>query len=451
MQASTARLVTGSTLKHVLRMTAAGTLGLIAVFGVEALSLFYISLLGQHELTAALGYAGTLLFFATSVSIGLSIAATALTARALGRGEREQAREIAGASLVLVVLVMSVLACVAYPLLGTLVGWLGATGHTAELTLGVMRIVLPSWPLLGAGMCLSGLLRALGDARRAMYVTLGSAAATVLFDPLLIFGLGLGLNGAAISTVLARLMMLAVGLHGVVRVHALFAWPRLAFIRQEFRPFMAIGLPAVLTQIATPVGNAYVTGTISAFGDDAVAGWAVIQRIIPVAFGLLFALSGAIGPIIGQNYGAKRFDRVQSTLRDSLKVTLVYVAVVWALLAFCGPLIADLFRARQQAHELIVFFCVFVAGSFLFNGALFVANAAFNNLGYAFYSTALNWGRSTLGVIPFVWLGRHWYGATGALAGYGLGVVLFGVLGCMLSFRVIARLQAGPVPAAATA
>ena len=451
MQASTARLVTGSTLKHVLRMTAAGTLGLIAVFGVEALSLFYISLLGQHELTAALGYAGTLLFFATSVSIGLSIAATALTARALGRGQREQASEIAGASLVLVVLVMTVLACVAYPLLGTLVGWLGATGHTAELTLRVMRIVLPSWPLLGAGMCLSGLLRALGDARRAMYVTLGSAAATVLFDPLLIFGLGLGLNGAAISTVLARLMMLAVGLHGVVRVHALFAWPRLAFIRQEFRPFMAIGLPAVLTQIATPVGNAYVTGTISAFGDDAVAGWAVIQRIIPVAFGLLFALSGAIGPIIGQNYGAKRFDRVQSTLRDSLKVTLVYVAVVWALLAFCGPLIADLFRARQQAHELIVFFCVYVAGSFLFNGALFVANAAFNNLGYAFYSTALNWGRSTLGVIPFVWLGQHWYGATGALAGYGLGVVLFGVLGCMLCFRVIARLQAGPMPAAATA
>ena len=440
-QAPIARLVTGSTLRHVLRMTAAGAVGLVAVFAVEALSLFYISLLGQQELTAALGYSGTLLFFATSVSIGLSIAATALTARALGRGERDQAREIAGASLVLVVFVMSVLACIAYPLLQTMVGWLGASGRTAELTLTVMRIVLPSWPLLGAGMCLSGLLRALGDARRSMFVTLGAAAATVLLDPLFIFGFGMGMNGAALSTVLARLMMLLIGLHGILRIHALFIWPRMAFIRQEFRPFMAIGLPAVLTQIATPVGNAYVTGTISAFGDDAVAGWAVVQRIIPVAFGLLFALSGAIGPIIGQNYGAMRFDRVQSTLRDSLKVTLVYVTVVWALLAISGPWIADLFRAKQLAHELIVFFCYFVAGSFLFNGALFVANAAFNNLGYALYSTALNWGRSTLGVIPFVWLGQHWYGAKGALAGYGLGVVLFGVVGCLLCFRVVAGLH----------
>ncbi len=432
-------------------MTAAGAAGLIAVFAVEALSLFYISLLGQQELTAALGYAGTLLFFATSVSIGLSIAASALTSRALGRGRRDLANQIAGASLVLIVAVMALLACIAYPLLEPTVRLLGATGHTAELTRKVMLIVLPSWPLLGAGMCLSGLLRAVGDARRSMYVTLGAAAAAVVLDPLLIFGWGLGLEGAAFSTLLARLVMVLVGLYGVLRIHGLFARPRLAFVVAEFKPFMAIGLPAVLTQIATPVGNAYVTGTMSAFGDDAVAGWAVIQRIIPVAFGLLFALSGAVGPIIGQNYGAMRFDRVVSTLRDSLKVTLVYVLCVWLLLALFAPLIADLFRAKQQAHELIVFFCVFVAGSFLFNGALFVANAAFNNLGFAFYSTALNWGRSTLGVIPFVWLGQYWFGAKGALAGYGLGVVVFGVAGCMLCFRVVAQLQVKAGPEAAPA
>ncbi len=445
-QTPPARLVTGSTLRHVLTMTGASAFGLVSVFAVEALGLFYIGLLGRPDLTAALGYAGTLLFFATSVSIGLSIAASALTARALGRGNRQQANEIAGAALAIMVVVMAFLACAAAPFLRPLIRLLGATGHTAELTLSLMFIVLPSWPLLGVGMCLSGLLRALGDAPRSMYVTLGSAASTIVFDPLLIFGFGLGLQGAAFSTVLARVVMVAVGLHGLLRVHGLFARPRMAFIVREFKPFMAIGLPAVLTQIATPVGNAFVTGSMSAFGDDAVAGWAVIQRVIPVAFGLLFALSGAIGPIIGQNYGAMRFDRVQSTVHDSLKVTLVYVVVVWAILALCAGQVADLFRAKQQAHELIVFFCRFVAGSFLFNGALFVANAAFNNLGYAFYSTALNWGRSTLGVVPFVWLGQHWYGAKGAIAGYGLGVVLFGLFGCLLCFRVVAKLRLNTLP-----
>jgi Na+-driven multidrug efflux pump len=82
-----------------------------------------------------------------------------------------------------------------------------------------------------------------------------------------------------------------------------------------------------------------------------------------------------------------------------------------------------------------------VAGSFLFNGTLFVANAAFNNLGFALYSTLLNWGRATLGVIPFVWVGAHYFGAVGVLAGYGLGVVLFGVIGGVLCFKVLARLE----------
>jgi len=435
------RLVTGSTLGHVIRMTGAGSIGLVAVFAVDALNLFYITLLRQPELTAALGYATTLLFLAMSMSIGLSIAATALTSRALGRGDLAQAREIAGAALIIVGGCMAVLAVVACPLIDPALRLLGARGQTLERAAALMHIVVPSWPLLGVGMCLSALLRATGDARRAMYVTLGAAATALVLDPLLILGLGLELHGVALATLFVRVVMVAIGLQGLWRVHRLIARPRASRVLRDLAPFMAIAMPAVLTQIATPVGNAFVTGAISTYGDEAIAGWTVIQRIIPVAFGLLFALSGAIGPIVGQNFGAQRLDRVRSTVRDSLKVTLVYVLVVWALMALGSGPIADLFQARGLARELIVFFCVFVAGSFLFNGALFVANAAFNNLGFAFYSTALNWGRSTLGVIPFVWLGQSWFGAKGALTGYGLGVIAFGLFGMWWCFQVLGKMQ----------
>jgi len=440
-RAPAAQLVTGSTLGHVIRMTTAGSIGLVAVFAVDALNLFYITLLGQPELTAALGYASTLLFLGTSISIGLSIAATALTSRALGRGQPALARQIAGASLLIVAACMTLLVLLCYPLLEPAMHLLGARGETAERAVTLMRIVLPSWPLLGVGMCLSGLLRATGDARRAMYVTLGAAATALVMDPLLILGLGLELHGVAIATVIVRLAMVVIGLHGLWRVHKLIARPDAALVLRELGPFMGIAMPAVLTQIATPVGNAFVTASISSFGDEAIAGWTVIQRIIPVAFGVLFAMSGAIGPIIGQNFGAQRFDRVASTIRDSLKVTLVYALTVWVLMALGSGWIADIFQSHGEARELIVFFCIFVAGSFLFNGALFVANAAFNNLGFAFYSTALNWGRSTLGVIPFVWLGQSWFGAKGALAGYGLGVIAFGLFGIWWCFQVVGKMQ----------
>jgi putative MATE family efflux protein len=448
-QAIVGKFTTGSTMRHVVTMTATSSIGLIAVFLVDVLNLFYISQLGQQELAAAIGYASTLLFFHTSIAIGLTIAATALVSRAIGAGGLAAAKQLAGTALLIIGALSLLLTLLTYPLMPALLQMLGAQGETARLAQRFCAMVLPSIPLLALGMCLSALLRAVGDAKRAMYVTLGAAAATAVLDPLFIFGFGLGLDGAAYANICARMVLIGIGLHGVFTIHHLYARPSRAAFMQGLKPFFAIGIPAILTQVATPVGNAAVTAAIAKYGDNAVAGWAVVGRLIPVAFAGLFALSGAVGPILGQNLGAKRYDRLRSTMRDSLKFTLIYVCVMWALLALAGSYIASAFGAVDLGREIIVFFCLFVAGSFLFNGCLFVANAAFNNLGYPLYSTVLNWGRSTLGVIPFVWLGSHWYGAIGVLAGYGLGVVFFGVAGVWLCFHVLGKLERDAAAAAA--
>lgn len=433
-------------MRHVAVMTATGSLGLIAIFMVDALNLFYISQLGVQELAAAIGFAGTLMFFTLSVSIGLTIATSALVSRALGRGDREQAARTGGAALLFVLIVNGLMAAAMWPFIRPLVELIGATGETATLATHFMQIVVPSTPLMSVGMCTTGILRGVGDARRAMYVTLSGGMAAAVFDPLLIFGLDLGLTGAAVATVLSRIVIVAVGLHGAWVVHRLIRMPDMANLASITRPFFAIGVPAVMTQIATPVGNAYVTYEMARFGDDAVAGWAIIGRIIPVVFGTVFALSGAVGPILGQNYGARLFDRLYAVLRDSLILTLIYVTAVWLVIAVLSTEIADLFGATGAAKELVVFFCIFAAGSFLFNGALFVANAVFNNLGYATYSTVFNWGRSTLGTIPFVWLGGKYFGAAGVIAGWGLGAVLFGIASVVVCFRVIRRIEDHPPP-----
>ncbi len=446
------KFVTGSTMKHVATMTMTGSIGLIAVFIVDALNLFYISMLGVEELAAAIGFAGTLSFFITSVAIGFTIATSALVSRALGRGDREDAARVGGASILYMAVTMVAVTAAVWPFLSDLARFLGATGETHALTTRFLQIVIPSTPLIAVGMATTGIMRGVGDARRAMYVTLSGGVATAILDPIFIFGFGLGLDGAAFATVISRVVLLSVGLYGAHKIHRLMKMPNLAGFKAALRPFFGIGLPAVLTQIATPIGNAYVTIEIASFGDAAVAGWAIIGRVTPVAFGVVFALSGAVGPILGQNYGARRYDRVYDALRDALIFTMLYVLAVWALLAVFSGQIASIFGATGEARELVVFFCVFVAGSFLFNGALFVANAAFNNLGYPTYSTMLNWGRSTLGVIPFVWFGAEYYGAKGAIAGWGLGVIFFGVAGVILAFRTVRGIgrrmeEAAPLPA----
>lgn len=435
------KFVHGSTMRHVINMTATGSIGLIAVFLVDVLNLLYISQLGKPELAAAIGYASTLLFFHTSIAIGLSIATTATVSRAIGSGDLTLAKQLAATSLILITGISIVLTLITYPLLDSLLAVFGAQTETARLAKRFCQFVLPSIPLISLGMGLSALLRALGDGKRAMFVTLGAAIATAILDPLFIFIFQWGLDGAAYANVCARIVLFTIGMHSVLRIHHFYLTPNQQVFRRGLQAFGNIGIPAILTNIATPVGNAAVTSFIAKYGDQAVAGWAVVSRLIPMAFAGLFALSGAIGPILGQNLGAKRFDRLRSTMRDSLKLTLFYVLIVWFLLAIFSQLIAQAFGAQGIAADVIVFFCIFVAGSFLFNGSLFVANAAFNNLGYPLYSTMLNWGRSTLGVIPFVWLGGQWFGARGVIAGYGLGVIFFGIAGVWLCFRVLEKLE----------
>lgn len=434
------KFTTGSTMRHVVVMTATGSIGLLAIFIVDALNLFYIAMLGVEELAAAIGFASALMFFTISTALGLTIATSAVVSRALGRGDRETAARLGGASMIFLGVVMLAVALVAWPFLENLLYWVGARDRTLELATRFMQIVLPSTPIVAIGMGATGILRAAGDARRAMYVTLISGMATAVLDPILIFGFDLGLDGAAIATVISRFVLLAVGIYGVHYVHRLMKIPSRIELAAAFRPFFAVGVPAIMTQVATPVGNTYVTVEIAEFGDQAVAGWAIVGRILPVAFAGVFALSGAVGPIIGQNIGAQYYDRARDALRDAMIFIIVYVLIVWGLMALAAEPLAGLFNAEGEAREIVVFFCRIAAASFVLYGVLFVANAAFNNLGYATYSTVFSWGRSTLGVIPFVWVGAQYYGAIGVIAGWALGAVPFGIAAIIVAFRVVAKL-----------
>lgn len=429
-------------MRHVWVMASTGAVGLVAVFAVDLLNLFYISRLGQKPIAAAVGFSGVVGFLQTSVAIGLMIGISAVVSRTIGAGRMEQARRIATGGLIVLTALMLLLGLLTVAVLDPLLNLLGAVGETRALAGEFLTITSPSLPLLAAGMCLSGLLRSVGDARRAMNVTLAAAFFTAGVDPLLIFGLHLGLAGAAISTVLSRCVLLGMGWYGAVRVHGLLGRFEPAALPGDLRAVVAIAGPAVLTNLATPVGASYVTHSMAVFGTAAIAGQATIDRISPVAFGLVYALTGAVGPILAQNMGAGRVDRVNATLRDSLIFVAVTVLCAWALLAAAQSLVVLAFSAQGETAALIRLFCSWLAVAFLFTGALFVANTAFNNLGFPLHSTLFNWGRATLGTIPFVTIGAG-YGPAGVLMGQAAGSVLFGSVAVIVAFRVVRRLDAG--------
>ena len=431
----------GSTMRHVLVMTAASATGLVAMFAVDMVDMYFLTLLGEQELAAAVGFAGTLLFFLVSVSIGLQIALGALVARSEGAHRRDLARRYCSSSLLFNFLVAAVISAIAWFHLPALLALLGASGKTLEYAVSYAGIVLPSMPVLVLGMSAATAVRAVGDARRSMWATVLGSLVNAVLDPLFIFTFGWGLEGAALASVCARLVVLGVAWHALAVVHAMPCRVSRAQFLADIRPIMGIAGPAVLTNIATPLGGSFVLATMSRFGDSAVAGAAIMGRITPLAFAAVFALSGAIGPILGQNAGAGRFDRVRSTLVNSLVFNVVYVVFVWLLLWAGAELIVRVFSASDEARELILFYCQFLVGAFAFNGFLFVANTSFNNLRHAHWATCFNFGRALLGTIPAVYFGARWFGPRGVMAGEAFGAMLFGLLAVAAAFALVRRLE----------
>jgi Na+-driven multidrug efflux pump len=280
-----------------------------------------------------------------------------------------------------------------------------------------------------------------------MYATLSVAVVTVILDPILIFGLGMKANGAAISIDIARLAYVVVSFLYLTRTHSLLAMPRLKNVMADARPFFAIAVPAILTNIAAPASNAFFTGVMSQFGDQAIAASAIIDRVVPVSFAGVFALAGAIGPVLGQNWGAQRYDRMRQALKDALTFTVIYIGCVWLMLFLLRHLITQAFNAPPLTAELVQFFCVISGFVWFFVSLVFVANASFNNLGYPLLSTFFNWGRATLGMIPFAYFGAQVAGPKGALLGIGAGSIVFGIAAVITAFWTIRRLERQAVPA----
>jgi putative MATE family efflux protein len=303
-------------MRHIVVMTMTGSLGISFMFLVDMATLFWVSYLGVEQYVAAMGYAFVIQFFTISTGIGFMIAATAMVSKSIGQGNFEQARQQTTAAAILAFASQLIVAILVVVFRYEILSLAGAEGETLAVAARFLVIAVPSLPFMALGMIGSGVLRAEGDAMRAMMGTMSAGLIAVVIDPFLIFVLDMGVDGAALGLVISRSASSLLALWFVVRVHDLAARPDPVRVMAFAKPFFIISLPAVATQLASPFGNAVMTRVMAEHGDASVAGLAVVVRVGVLTFGGIFALSGAIGGIIGQNFGARLMDRVKAAYRE---------------------------------------------------------------------------------------------------------------------------------------
>ena len=424
-----AKFTRGSTLQHTAKMTLANGVGLLTVFLVELVDMYFLSLHGDPSLVAAVGFSGALLFYLSAIGLGMQITMSVMVARA--EGEKTYGREKAGIKCTNMLAFSGFLAfCIVIPVnfyLSEIFTLMGASGKTKELAVIYSSIIIPWFPVFVLSMTAAASLRAIGHAKLAMMAALLSGFLNASLDPFFIFILDWGIKGAAWASVVSRIVLFFMIIFLLFKIYALPKASNFTGFKKDIREILSIAIPGILTNLSAPLSTSIVLFYLADFGEEAVAGASVLGRFIPAIFAVVIALSGAVGPIVGQNAGAKQFDRVRKTFLDAIGCNIVYVVSAWIVLYFSRNIVISTFGAQGEAADLIYFYSTFLVGGFLFNGVIFICLSCFNNLGMAYMSSLFSFGQSLLGTLPCVSLGALWFGPQGVLIGEVVGTMLFGV------------------------
>ncbi len=433
----------GSVFGHVSNLAITSAIGMFAIMIVDLVDMFFISILGQPSLAAAVGFAGLGLFLGASITIGVSISVSTLVAQALGEDEEEQARRYATHGLLYSLCWTIPITILTLWYAEELLSLIGASGETLQLAITYFRIVGASLPILGFAFVATSLLRAVGAAKLSMWSTIIGGAVNAVVDPLLIFGVGLGLTGAAIASVISRITVAAIALYSVAAKHGLIIKPVWSALLGDFKALSSIALPSILTNLSAPISSAFATAQMARFGTDAVAAASVVGRLTPVAFAGLYGLSSAVGPVASQNMGAGNYHRVRETLTGSAKFVVLYVVPVTLLMFFAQDTIIKIFSLQDEAAELLRFYATFIVGSYLLFGLQLSANPVFTALRHPGFSTLSNVVRDLLFAIPLIFLLSAEFGARGVLAGQALANALAGVLAFATAIWMSGKVERG--------
>jgi len=252
---------------------------------------------------------------------------------------------------------------------------------------------------------------------------IGATGLNVLLDPLLIFGLWgfprLGLEGAAIATVIARATTLVASLFILhFRVHLLdFKKPKLKEIWHSWQQVGAIALPATATNLLVPVAMGAVTRLVAEHGADAVAAWGVGSRIQALAMIPLFGLCSGLVPFVGQNWGAGQYGRVYSAQRYSYLFSLLWSALMVLVLYFSGEWMGQFFVKEQSVVAQIALLLAIMPLGFVMQGIVQVNEETLNSIGKPMSAVVQTLVHQVLLYIPLGYVGAEFWGLRGLFFG----------------------------------
>jgi Na+-driven multidrug efflux pump len=308
-----------------------------------------------------------------------------------------------------------------------------------------MQIWYPGMVVFVVPMIGNNVLRATGDTLTPSIVMIAGMAVNACMDPLFIFGWGyvphLGIAGAAVASIVGRGLMLAASLWILNFRENLLAplWPGRATLLSSWKTILTTGLAVAVSNAVIPVAMGIITRIVSQFGAEAVAGFGVATRIEGLGFTLIIALSTGVSPFVGQNFGAKRFDRIGQGISFAAIFSVVWGAVLCAAFLLFGTSLAHLFNANESVASVTSLYLWLISVSLGLRGVHQIIWTALNVLGRPYDSLALECLLAFCLWIPFSLAGAHIAQITGVFFGLSFANIIAGIIAFAWENRVVKK------------
>ncbi len=443
-------LTSGATWKKLVQLAGPMVFGIVAVISVSLVDTYYVGQLGTQQLTA-LSFTFPVTLTVSSLAIGLGAGASSVVSRAIGANETDDAKRLATDSLALALLLVACVAIAGYLMIDPLFAMLGASGETLDMIGQYMRIWFLAIPLLVVPIVANSIVRAVGDTFWPSVVMVSSALTNIAITPIFIFGWGpvpaFGIQGAAIGTLIAWLVT-------VFGAFALVAWrekmlifglPSLDVLWRSWTRVLAVGVPASVGNAVNPLGIAAVTSILAGFGEVVVAGFGVATRVESLAVIPMLALSSAIGPFTGQNWGAGKCDRVGEALKFSYIVCAVWAGVLALFFWVAAEPIIGLFSQEAEVIDAATTYLAIVPLSLWGYGVVIITAGAFNALGRSHYGLGLYLIRTAVLYVPLSFVASMMAESEAVFYGIAIANALAGVAVGSFAFYWLAH-HSAPEP-----
>ena len=439
-------LTQGSVPKSLAKLTAPMVMGVSSSILVQTLEMGFIGQLSTQHV-AAITFTFPLAMVLTSIALGIGIGTSSVIARVVGSGDHDDVARLGTHALILVGMLLAVLSAIAWMMIDPLFEALGASSALMPLIHSYLDIYLPGTVLFTLTMIAGNIMRANGSANIPGVVMTVGALINLALDPFLIFGwFGLPrmeLAGAATAMTVTRALTAGVLIYYVFNGKMALThnvWARFA---NSAKRILQVGLPAMATQLIGPVTAALITRMLAQHGEIVVAGFGVAGRIEAVAAMMLFALSGSIGPFVGQNWGAKEVNRVRLGVRVSYQFCIAWGAFVAILLFAFGGSLAQVIADEPTVVTVAGFYLALVPWSYGFWGVLMMASASFNALGKPLPSTALSFLRMFIIYLPLATVLNHLYGFQGIFVATLISNITLGIAAWWWFRTLLRRMSSG--------